>query len=99
MGASIRCIRDEHSGAGGAEWGSGVLAERPYVVTAMVTGEKSSFTIPERIEEEKGPGQVKVTEVRRQISYGVALMLRPYSGWIEEQLAAGPAPSNGTEGS
>jgi Trypsin-like peptidase domain len=69
---------------------------QPYVVTAMVTGEKSTFTIPERVEEEAGPGQVRVTEVRRQISYGVALMLHPYAAWIEEQLSAGPAQADGT---
>lgn len=66
---------------------------RPYVVTAMVTGEKSTFTIPERVEETTDEGHISVTEVRRQVSYGIALMLHTVSAWIESELETGPAPT------
>jgi hypothetical protein len=59
------------------------------IVTGLVTDNLESHTTLDAGEEERIPGRVKSTEMRRVITYGVALRLGSLAGWLDEHI---PSP-------
>lgn len=71
--------------------------DQPDTLIAMVTSEYNRYRVVETYTEQAADaGPDRIIEVRQQISYGTALMLKQASVWLDAQLATGPA-EGGTE--